>query len=601
MALRIATFASALALAFGSLAGAGAARAIDFIIEPETFYVAHADEAGSYSGECADPDYETNGTWQNGGGVGAYSSDNDAIQDAIDGADEIDTVYICAGTYLFGVEGELTKDEDVTLVGEGIGVTVLDGNHHSRVINTGGDPNTLRISALTIQHADVGDYEYRNGGALLVESLIANEISITDSLGAYNGGAIYAEGEYVSIANSLVVGNSNEEDGAGIYAWNEEGSLYIDRSTFADNDAGFTGGGVGGAISASGNIYVDESEFVSNEADFLGGAIFVGGDFSITASTFSENGTMEGGAVYGWGVGAHGEITGSTFEANSALVGGAVIGYDLATLTIERSIFRENLADDFGGALRILRVGDLEIHRSSFFGNVANGGLYASNGNGGAADLCDVSNFTLTSSIFADNVSTRDGGAIGHFGGGCNGDIEATIRGNVFRNNEAASQGGALWLYGQIHELSQNRFIGNEAGDAGGAVYGGFRVADFDRMSVRSMVGNRFIGNRSGGAGGALVIPGQVETMSRNTFRSNHAGGWGGAIYATDVDWDSWAGARRNRFVRNVSETRGSAILMVCSTLDRREMARLTLRNRFSHNQADAVRRDGPIVQLDLC
>jgi predicted outer membrane repeat protein len=596
---RLIAATTALALGLSALATAPATSAFDIIIEPVTYYVGHADEAGSYTGACATPDFETDGSWENGGGVGAYNSDNDAIQDAIDGAAEYDTVFVCAGTYLFGLEEELDKDEDVTLVGAGIDETILDGNYHSRFVDAVGDPNTWRISAMSLLYADVGDYDYRNGAALLVESLIVDEIEIVNADGGYNGGAIYAEGEYVSITDSVFSSNQTEEDGAALYAWNPDGTVIVEGSTFTSNSAGESGDGTGGALNVAGDLEVLDSVFTGNFADHVGGAILAQRDFSISGSSFTSNEADNGGALFANGVGAVGSIVSSTFRLNGAATGGAIDANDLAELAITRSLFAENGAYYFGGALQADRIADLRIDRSRFVENHSDGGIVFDNGNGGAADLCGVAELTLTASVFQENVSTGAGGAVGFFGGGCIEDVAAEIRGNTFSGNRSDGNGGAIWMAGEIRDFSQNRFLSNEAGGSGGAVFAAYRDMDFQLVEIGTMTANRFVGNVSGNDGGAMALFGSVDAMTRNTFRRNSARYLGGAVISFGQGWETWSGARKNRFIRNESGSRGAAIMTFCSFFSHRESARLLMRNRFARNLPGIYRREGPVAEYN--
>jgi len=125
--------------------------------------------------------------------------------------------------------------------------------------------------------------------------------------------------------------------------------------------------------------------------------------------------------------------------------------------------------------------------------------------------------------VFTENEAAGNGGAIG-----CMAPSRAVIRGNVFRNNRCGADGGAIWgwtLYGSV-TIEDNEFWENVAGDHGGGVY----ASDPGAADPYLIRGNLFVRNRttgdgfsfiSGGSGGGVAAIAVGGTIERNTFFGN--------------------------------------------------------------------------------
>ena len=231
-------------------------------------------------------------------------------------------------------------------------------------------------------------------------------------------------------------------------------------------DAGTNFGGYGGAIVTPALVVIDSSRFTSNSATFAGGAIislnYMGDSMPSVAinSTFTSNSAPLGGAVFGYLFSAEG----STFTANSAQqVGGAIVGL---SVTSNSSTFVRNRAAS-GGAIWAIVIG--EIVNSTFKRNTA------------TALRTPPEEFEFLGPI---TVAGGLGGAI-------------------------AGSAGPL-------TLTNNRFTGNRASVAGGAVWFDYVAAD----CLALMTKNRFVGNRAGKAGGAVGFSGSASTVTRSQLRA---------------------------------------------------------------------------------
>ena len=542
-----------------------------------TWVVAHHDEILDYAdgSACADPDFWTDGSWSEpGSGDGAYDSDEDAIQDAIDNAASGDTIYVCFGRYEFDTDlHNIDPGMDLTIVGDGAGDTVLDGTDSTRLINSNAvgeddDGGTLTLQDLSMEDAHTVD-PFDNGGAVNADGLTLVRVSISSSDGAYNGGALYAEGD-VHIRDSEISGNSSSRDGAALYAWNSAATVELFDSLFQANESE----GYAGAVLVGGNLVILNSDFIANESRRFGGAIVntsVGSDVLIEGSTFSGNVADE--------------------------IGGALVMQNLETLVISESTFEENIAQRFAGAINLNSIADVSIEHSTFRENEALG--IGDHGNGGAIDACDVVSFTSTASRYVGNESAQYGGAIGLFGDGCSSPGSITLTSNLFSGNSATSHGGALWLSGELDSMVGNRFVGNSAGGLGGAVFGGWWAGG--ELQSQRIQRNLFKGNEAFEGGGAIWLPGQIESLTRNTFRANQTDGWGGAIALSGLNRTGWRAIRGNQLLRNRAEVRGGAFYLQCSSLSRSSLQRLSSTNRLSGNIAGDSRRYSRTYQAGIC
>jgi predicted outer membrane repeat protein len=184
-----------------------------------------------------------------------------------------------------------------------------------------------------------------NGGALLLSG--ANTAALGNSILSGNharyGGGIYGTGIVMSVDRSLIISNTAEFQGGGIYV---PGRLTVQYSTVAANIAGAgppAGGQQGGGIyAAPGAVLACMSCTIrDNQAGDQGGGLYLARlqldsemtGYGITASTISGNRAVtEGGGVYlagtnyrpGPGVPTHVTFEQSTISGNAAATGGGL-------------------------------------------------------------------------------------------------------------------------------------------------------------------------------------------------------------------------------------------------------------------------------------
>lgn len=313
---------------------------------------------------------------------------------------------------------------------------------------------------------------YRGGASYLRHansSLYADGTVFKDNVATQSGGAVYSENGFTQMKDSSFEGNSvccigNASFAEGGAITQRLGRLNIYTSSFVDNQvtAGSQGAS-GGALYVRGGLFVESSTFLQNQVQASGsargGAIWTNDEdapagVSILRSTFQFNiaGT-EGGGVY-VNQFSTANIYGSTFAGNASyLDGGAILVRPVTDLTLTNVTFGGNEADRYGGALMIGST--TEIPPGTEDGKITMSGVTidensagVANG-GGAIYRADPRPLVFTNVVFSDNTN-----------GNCNIALPATgivystssdgtcaLQGATNHNNLAALLGG-LWNNG---------------------------------------------------------------------------------------------------------------------------------------------------------
>lgn len=369
----------------------------------------------------------------------------------------------------------------------------------------------------------------------------------------------------------------------------------------------------GGAIYSGGNLSIDNTVFKGNSAikvvetnssnengtinsldqEGKGGAIYNTGeaseeisyypDLSVRNSTFENNKSTEGGAIYNEGTIK--EFKGNTFTDNSALYeyksershsyvdngitvssnssqkshsgsGGAIYSKN-GDLNIENNTFERNTAAYGGAIFNETGAGSLNIKDSKFINNSSynedfdSGTLTVGDktytwknehyglGSGGA--IVSYSDTTIENSEFDGNTTGGDGGAMYIHG-------NLTVKNSSFKNNIAkANNKGTNYNYKGNGEVEQVDYDYDEG-------YGGAISHDGENLIIEN---SRFEGNIAGGEGGGAINAGStLATISNSTFTSNSTTGSGGAI---DFGYGGTLNITDTDFINN-SAKQGGAI-----------------------------------------
>lgn len=352
-----------------------------------------------------------------------------------------------------------------------------------------------------------------DNGAFGAEAYMKNSTGGAVSIKEENGAAtVTIDGDF---EYNTVTTNATNAFGGAIY---NEGTLTLEDSDFTYNKAASTSGS-----SRGGAIY---NAATNAKGDTVAGSVTINGDVDIIG-----NSAGWGGAIWNEGTltfNNNGQQV--TFGGNSATAvnaGGGAIYNNGSIGTLSHMLFQGNSAD-MGGAINNSwldgKGGQIETITNSFFvGNVSkNGGAIRSNSHIGS----------ITGVRFERNVSAN-GGAL------WNGSL-ATLNkiGSVDKINDvqflynaatASSkgdrQGGAISNGGVINLVSNTDFIGNQAGDIGGAIAN--TVSQADKTPTITLQNVLFDSNSAGKNGGAIhnVSGSVVNLMGNNTFVNNFAGG----------------------------------------------------------------------------
>ena len=177
----------------------------------------------------------------------------------------------------------------------------------------------------------------RGGGISNYAALTVTDSTFSDN-SAPQGGAIY-NFAILNVINSTFLSNGSSAIVGGGIVNDTTGTLTVTKSTFSDNNALDSGGG----IRNLGTLHVTDSTFSGNSAEF-GGGIYNGGTLEATDSTFSGNAAEYGGGIDNLGML---EVTNSTFSGNFALTNGGGGGIsNFGTGTLKNTIVANSL---FGG------------------------------------------------------------------------------------------------------------------------------------------------------------------------------------------------------------------------------------------------------------
>ena len=261
-----------------------------------------------------------------------------SLRDAIDQANANpgpDTITVPAGTYTITVAGfnedsnatgDFDISDDVTIVGAGAGVTIIDAAGLDRAFDV--VTNTTTLQDMTITNGDVGS----GAGGNIIERPGAN-LTVQDSI----------------ISNGFAL------SGGGIYGGS--GVMTISRTEIINNTAqsipgnGSTGGGISKTGGAASTLTVTDSLIANNSAVNGTAAVYSSGDTTITNSTLTGNSSYARTLL----IEASGAFSGSSHLVHVTIAGngttGNVPGNAIAlnvnppasmAITVEGSLLQDN-------------------------------------------------------------------------------------------------------------------------------------------------------------------------------------------------------------------------------------------------------------------
>lgn len=236
-------------------------------------------------------------------------------------------------------------------------------------------------------------------------------------------------------------------------------------------------------------------------------------------------------------------VDGKAAGSGDGAEGGAIKVSDRSTLTVENSVFKFNQAKR-GGAIEVGYGGSLTVRNSTFDSNDGtlsndglSGGAISTNGAGGTSGKGKL---IVEGSTFTNNKGV-DGGAIYNLLG------PLSIKNSVFKNNVSTQEGGAVFtdgasgnekddVGGQI-TIEGSTFEGNKSLAGGGALY--LWTYKYDAVLIKDSTirGNsvtRGTGNFNRGRGGGIEFAGSKLTIANTTIANNTAPVQGGGLWVND-------------------------------------------------------------------
>ena len=289
---------------------------------------------------------------------------------------------------------------------------------------------------------------------------------------------------------------------------------------------GFSASDDGGAIRNDGRLFIDGCTFADNltTPSFSGGAILTYGELNISNSEFRNNQAGNGGAIYPRFAAAQTIIFDTTFDLNFTTStingwGGAILVWDGALVTLIRTIFHDNTARQYGGAILVEGASILGINASQFYSNAAQ----AVSAQGGA--IYTQGTLVIIDSTFHSNHANGNGGVIFMNAG------STDIRRSTFNANWAGS-GGAYQQEAGILTAGESWFYGNGYNPSGTPVtsYGGA----FDISGGAATLTNLTVSGNYADFGGGLFLN-SASAMQNMTLSGNHAR-YGAGLYRFSGD-----------------------------------------------------------------
>lgn len=311
-----------------------------------------------------------------------------AIQEAnaLAGSNSID---LAAGTYVLSIggidedlsgTGDLDIRDNLTIRGQGVGVTIIDGGALDRIFQVFAGI-TLNLENLTITNgALTGSSDgagIRNSGTTTLTN-----VEVTGNVAADSAGGLNNTGLMI-LVDSTVSGNSAGGSGGGI---RNTGTLEVTRSTISGNSTARDGGAIFNA--GAGNVTLSNSTFSGNHSDRSGGAIRNTSTLTATNNTFTLNDAgTNGGAISNTGTSTlqnnlvlantaatNGELNGDFISLGGNLTGllGSATGIgalDIVNVVDPTPVLDLTLADNGGPTLtHALLLGSIAIDAGASIG-----------------------------------------------------------------------------------------------------------------------------------------------------------------------------------------------------------------------------------------
>ncbi len=325
-----------------------------------------------------------------------------------------DTINVLADFAVPGEYQNYSENQDLTIEGNGHTIS-WDGTTAGAALIAHRE-DTLEAS-FVVRGLTFTGFDSAGWGALFLAAegtIELDGITVTDNI--MGPGVLLLSGDDVTVTDSLIANNSNEDDfylgfiegGAGLQVMGYHTTAFtttISGSTFADNVSVERGGAL---YSESDTTVIEDSSFVGNVAGENGGAIYAPYELTVNRSLFADNEAADGGAIMASGEAA--TIGSSTFDGNTASgSGGAVASDSHADILMGFTTLTDNTA------------GSSADH--AFTGGTLS--IVASVVTGGTGDACVAMGITSGYTFDEDGTCTLDWSSEGDLGDGLDAQLGA--------------------------------------------------------------------------------------------------------------------------------------------------------------------------------
>lgn len=306
------------------------------------------------------------------------------LQAVIEAAKPREKLNVPAGTYTENI----LIDKSLTIIGAGVGKTIIDGSKVGSVIKVGSrlDDIEVTLSGLTIQGGTgtsvrVDDNDQKTylcgGGVLNYGKLTIADSIISNNAAEHYGGGIFNKGTVLNLNNGTIVTENTAHNGGGIYG--NRGLINLNGGSVISNNAEQLGAGI--YIGYGCSIKMHSGIISNNISGNNGGGIYSQGGFVEMdgGEIFKNDAHTSGGGICFYGGNAN-HLKGGSIHSNTARLGAGVSNGG-GPMLLDGALIYCNIAskneDGKGGG--IFNSGELTLKSGSLDHNTAfkyGGGIY---------------------------------------------------------------------------------------------------------------------------------------------------------------------------------------------------------------------------------
>ncbi|MCF7809541.1 right-handed parallel beta-helix repeat-containing protein [bacterium] len=266
--------------------------------------------------------------------------DFETIQGAIDESANGDTILVESGEYIENLD---FSGKDIVVIGspDNPYMTLIDGDHNgSVVLFTNGESRNAVLSGFLLTYGS------------------GNCVNMGGS-DWYVGGAVFIQYASPTIENCIMLENSTENGGGGMFMWGSRTTPMIRKCKITENSGSF-----GGGLSIRDNCcpIFEDTEIIENDATNSGGGLYLdnNGGPTFIRCTFSGNNAAYGAGMSLWD--SHPTFLNCTIADNRATWGdgGGICCMDDSDVIIKNCIFWDNDPHEINA------LGDANGHRLTF-------------------------------------------------------------------------------------------------------------------------------------------------------------------------------------------------------------------------------------------